>query len=325
MLDYSFLYKQLESTTMSAWLDQLPKQVDLAMKTKRWGDLPHWLDVYHQLPAIKPSVIDLNSNYITIGQSTDCDSQTQKDLEALLRELHPWRKGPFNIFGTEIETEWRSDMKWDRLKNHIAPLADRLVLDIGCGNGYHCWRMAAQNPKVVIGVDPTMLYVIQFFVMQKYIQNACAAIIPLGIDDLPQDMPYFDTIFSMGLLYHRRAPFDHLLQLKALLREGGELVLETLVIEGAAGEVLSPQGRYAKMPNVWFIPSVLTLESWLTRMGFVDVRLIHVTQTTAQEQRATDWMGFQSLTDFLDPKNPTKTIEGYPAPRRAIILANKAK
>ena len=325
MLDYTSFYQQLKSTPLSVWLDQLPSQVDQAMQSKRWGDLPQWLDVYNQMPGVKPSTIDLNSNYVTIGEDKDCDPQTQKEIEELLRKLHPWRKGPFNLFGVEVETEWRSDMKWDRLKNHIAPLENRMILDIGCGNGYHCWRMAGLNPKLVVGVDPTMLYVIQFHIMQKYIQNSAITLLPLGIDDLPDNMPHFDTVFSMGLLYHRRAPFDHLLQLKSLLRENGELVLETLVIEGEKGEVLSPEGRYAKMPNVWFIPSVSTLESWLERMGFSDIRLIDVTQTASEEQRATDWMGFQSLKDFLDPNDPKKTIEGYPAPKRAIFIANHKK
>jgi tRNA (mo5U34)-methyltransferase len=32
-------------------------------------------------------------------------------------------------------------------------------------------------------------------------------------------------------------------------------------------------------------------------------------------------MRFQSLPDFLDPNNPELTLEGLPAPRRAIFLA----
>ncbi|MEY8213807.1 MAG: DUF1698 domain-containing protein, partial [Colwellia sp.] len=30
----------------------------------------------------------------------------------------------------------------------------------------------------------------------------------------------------------------------------------------------------------------------------------------------------QSLSDFLDPQDKNKTIEGYPAPQRAIFIAN---
>ncbi|PMC22346.1 tRNA 5-methoxyuridine(34)/uridine 5-oxyacetic acid(34) synthase CmoB, partial [Klebsiella aerogenes] len=44
----------------------------------------------------------------------------------------------------------------------------------------------------------------------------------------------------MGVLYHRRSPLDHLWQLKDQLAPGGELVLETLVIEGDENTVLVP-------------------------------------------------------------------------------------
>jgi tRNA (mo5U34)-methyltransferase len=126
----------------------------------------------------------------------------------------------------------------------------------------------------------------------------------------------------MGVLYHRRSPIDHLLMLRDLLRPGGELVLETLVIDRGNGNVLVPSGRYAKMRNVWFLPSVTELENWLRRVGFRVVRTVDVTATTIEEQRTTRWMRFESLRDFLDPTDTSRTIEGYPRPVRAIVLAS---
>jgi tRNA (mo5U34)-methyltransferase len=143
----------------------------------------------------------------------------------------------------------------------------------------------------------------------------------LGIEDLPANLQGFDTVFSMGVFYHRQSPFAHLAELKGALRKGGELVLETLVIEGKADQVLVPEGRYAKMRNVWFIPTTLTLAGWLRRAGFQNIRLIDSSPTSSAEQHATDWMRFESLNDFLDPEDTTRTVEGYPAPRRAILLA----
>jgi len=125
----------------------------------------------------------------------------------------------------------------------------------------------------------------------------------------------------MGVLYHRRSPLDHLYELRACLRSGGELVLETLVIEGEEGTVLMPEGRYAKMRNVWFFPSIATMELWLRRCDFKDVRCVDVSTTSLDEQRATQWMTFESLADFLDPDDRTKTIEGHPAPMRAVFTA----
>ena len=143
------------------------------------------------------------------------------------------------------------------------------------------------------------------------------------MEDLRANTQAFDTVFSMGVLYHRRSPFDHLLELRDALRPGGELVLETLVIEGEKGMVLVPRGRYARMRNVWFLPSVAELEHWLLRAGFVAPRCIDVTVTTMAEQRSTAWMQFESLAQCLQAEDITRTIEGYPAPRRAILLAHK--
>ena len=112
------------------------------------------------------------------------------------------------------------------------------------------------------------------------------------------------------------------MELRDCLRPGGELVLETLIIDGGLGEVLLPEGRYAKMRNVWFLPSCDTLISWLKRCGFQNIRLIDVSSTSVEEQRSTEWMQFHSLKDFLSVENHQLTCEGLPAPKRAIIVAN---
>ena len=278
-------------------------------------------EVVERLPELSPSSLDLNSDTIQIGKAEDCSPGQRMALKNQFMQLHPWRKGPYNVFDIFIDTEWRSDWKWQRLKDHITPLEDRLVLDVGCGNGYHLWRMAGAGAKIALGVDPFLLSVFQFLALQKYIGKENTAVLPLGIEDLPQKMSLFDTVFSMGVLYHRRSPIDHLFTLRGLLRSGGELVLETLVIEGKAGETLVPEGRYAKMRNVWFIPSALTLESWLRRCGYKNIRLIDITKTTTSEQRSTEWMRFESLADFLDPHDDRLTMEGLPAPKRAVFLA----
>jgi len=264
----------------------------------------------------------LDADAVQIGCSDDLTDQAQKQLEQQLMALHPWRKGPYDLFGIQIDTEWRSDWKWARLKNYIAPLQHRLVLDVGCGNGYHCWRMLGAGAKMVVGIDPTLLSVMQFKAVKKLHGAAPVYVLPLGIEDMPYGLKVFDTVFSMGVLYHRRSPIDHLLELRDCLQPGGELVLETLVIDGGLGEVLLPEDRYAKMRNVWFLPSCDTLISWLKRCGFKNIRLLDVSTTTVEEQRSTDWMRFHSLKDFLDPENPQLTCEGLPAPKRAIIVAN---
>lgn len=301
------------------WAEVLQDQLNCAFNSDRHGDWPTWSDTLRRLPNCPVERVDLKASAITIDGV--CDAECRAFTESLLRSLHPWRKGPFEIFGIHIDTEWRSDWKWDRLAKEITPLQGRMVLDVGCGSGYHCWRMVGAGAARVIGIDPTLLSVAQFLAVRHFAGPQPLHVLPVGIDDVPPNLRVFDTVFSMGVLYHRRSPLDHLLELKACLRQGGELVLETLVIEGGAGQVLVPEDRYAQMRNVWFIPSALTLEGWLKRCGYKNIRLIDITRTTTEEQRSTDWMRFQSLRDFLDPSGAERTVEGLPAPRRAIFLA----
>uniref|UniRef100_UPI003F6BEEAA tRNA 5-methoxyuridine(34)/uridine 5-oxyacetic acid(34) synthase CmoB n=1 Tax=Congregibacter sp. TaxID=2744308 RepID=UPI003F6BEEAA len=189
------------------------------------------------------------------------------------------------------------------------------------GNGYHCWRMRGAGAAEVIGIDPSPLFVIQFAALQRYIQDPAVSVLPMGIEKLPPKLHAFDTAFSMGVLYHRRSPMEHLTTLRDSLRRGGQLVLETLVIEGDERQCLVPQGRYARMGNVWFIPSSAMLVLWLAKLGWKNPRVVDESVTTTEEQRPTDWMSFQSLEHFLDPEDSSLTLEGYPAPRRAIVIA----
>jgi len=326
-------WQQREATRLSAHLAEssLATQADqlLALHRQGWaamekhGDLTRWQAALAALPDASPTQIDLDCSRVTIGRPEDTGTAADAIASALMG-LHPWRKGPFELFGVHIDTEWRSDLKWDRLKDAITPLAGRHVLDIGCGSGYHLWRMLGAGAKSAIGIDPTALFAMQFAAIKRYIPDQPAFLLPVGIEAMPGRIRCFDSVFSMGILYHRRAPIDHLFDLRSLIRAGGELVIETMVIDGDETSCLMPRGRYAKMRNVWFIPSVGMLRLWLKRAGFEDIRCIDVTATTVDEQRATRWMQFESLADYLDPNDASRTIEGYPAPLRAIFTARTA-
>jgi len=321
MIDYSPLINRWKGGALDAWAKSLPEQIASGLSTQRYGDLPRWLKVLQDLPGLTADEIVLASAHVGARSNSVPAPADIEQLRAGLRELHPWRKGPFELFGVKIDTEWRSDWKWDRLADAIDKLAGRRVLDVGCGSGYHCWRMLGAGASEVIGIDPTPLFVVQYWALQKYLQRNEVWVLPAGIEQVPAQLQAFDTVFSMGVLYHRRSPMDHLQELRDCLRPGGQLVLETLVIEGGPGDTLVPEGRYARMGNVWFLPSPDSLMGWLLKLGFCDIILVDVTVTSTSEQRSTDWMRFHSLADFLDPADSSKTIEGYPAPRRAIITA----
>lgn len=322
MIDYQPLYEALTDAKAEAWVKLLPEQLEQGFDQTKHGNLADWQALVDSVPVLPVAQRVPDADTVQITGSLDGSAKRQ--LEEKLKALHPWRKGPYNLFGINIDTEWRSDWKWNRLKNHIAPLEHRLVLDVGCGNGYHCWRMLGAGAKTVVGIDPMLLNVMQFQLVRKLYGEAPVYVLPMGIEDMPYGLKAFDTVFSMGVLYHRRSPIDHLMELRDCLRPGGELVLETLVIDGGPGQVLMPEDRYARMRNVWFLPSCDTLIGWLKRCGFKNIRVVDVTVTSIEEQRTTEWMTFHSLKDFLDAKNPQLTCEGLPAPKRAIVIANSA-
>ena len=292
------------------------------------GDLPRWLDAWDRLPRIAGARIDASGDAVRVATDHLADHpadpriDTDAVRQALLR-LHPWRKGPFHILGVDVDAEWRSDLKWNRLASAV-DFRGRAVLDVGCGNGYYGWRMLAAGAEFVMGCDPSLLPNIQFQAMRKYAEPPERHfVVPLGDVDLPRDAPLFDVVVSMGVLYHRPHPIDHLERLVDALKPGGELLVETLVIDGDASRVLVPEGRYAKMRNVWFLPSLELLAVWLRRVGLREFRVIDVTATTPREQRRTEWMKYESLADFLDPNDPARTIEGHPAPLRGMVIARK--
>lgn len=324
MTIYQSLFSQLDSMGKQTWSALLQQQVEDKLAFDAHGKMPVWREALTALPQITPSTIDLKDK-VAIGSQNDISEQQKQLFIEQLQAFHPWRKGPYELFGIHLDTEWRSDWKWQRLLPHIAPLKNRKILDVGGGNGYHGWRMLGEEAKLVVGIDPTRVFAMQYQVMQRYLGETNHYVLPIGIEDLPDNLMCFDTVFSMGVLYHRRSPLDHLYELRACLRPGGELVLETLIIDGKEGESLMPKERYAKMRNVWFIPSVETMLTWLKRCGFRNARCVDINTTSLDEQRKTDWMNFESLADFLDPEDRSKTIEGYPAPIRAVFIANSPK
>lgn len=297
----------------AGWLEL----ADLAWKRLRenpHGDLSRWMDSIENLPEAD-ACTELDRDAPVLGRIVDNQAQFSENLMG----LHPWRKGPLELGGVRIDTEWHSDWKWNRLKAHLE-LKGHRVLDIGSGNGYFGLRMLGAGADLVVGIDPTMIFVMQWLAMQKISPGLNNFVLPLGIEDLPADTTGFDSVFSMGVLYHRRRPLEHLAQLKRLCRPGGQVLLETLILEGQGKDILVPDGRYARMRNVHAISTMAVLQDWLDEAGLSQGQVLDVSRTTIEEQRSTQWMKFESLAECLDTQDPSLTIEGHPAPVRAALL-----
>ncbi|MDJ0739577.1 MAG: tRNA 5-methoxyuridine(34)/uridine 5-oxyacetic acid(34) synthase CmoB [Gammaproteobacteria bacterium] len=327
MIDADAVAAMLDDAGMAAWAGIVGAQLRQVLVDAPHGDWPRWHSALDALPVLGPGAVAVADGALSLSPHVPPGAAAIDRLREQLLRLRPWRKGPYRIAGLLVDSEWRSNLKWDRVAPHLQSLDGRRVLDVGCGNGYYAWRMALAGARQVVGVDPTALFLAQFAAIRRLVapmEPALAArveILPLGIEAVPRGLGAFDTVFSMGVMYHRRSPIDHLVELRGALRRGGQLVLETLVVDGGADRVLVPPRRYAKMRNVWFIPAVPALETWLRRAGFGDVSTVDVSVTEVTEQRATPWMTFESLADFLDPADSGLTVEGHPAPRRAIVVA----
>jgi len=282
----------------------------------RHGDFTRWQAALNALPVLPVNSIDLKDRVRIDGAVS---AEQRRMLESALQGLHPWRKGPFELFGVHIDTEWRSDWKWQRLAPHLADIEAQRVLDVGCGNGYFGWRLLGAGAASVVGVDPSLLFFIQHLAVSRYLAGAPNWLLPLPFEALTPAP--FDTVLSMGVVYHRRDPLEHVKRLYDFTRPGGRIVLESLVVTDATG--LEPEQRYARMRNVHLVPSVKQLAAWLQQVGCDEVSVVDVTETSLAEQRSTRWMRFESLAEALDPDDPSRTVEGHPAPVRAIAIGRR--
>ncbi|SMM99910.1 tRNA (5-methoxyuridine) 34 synthase [uncultured Candidatus Thioglobus sp.] len=310
--------KQCKQSKLSAIYTQLVDLSEQAFAANN-GNIPRWEAAISEIKKNDKGVVDYQAPYLSIN------SNNNTELQQALKQLMPWRKGPYQIGDLQLDSEWRGDMKWHRVLPHIQPLQEKTVLDVGSGNGYFTYLMALEGAEIALGIEPFLLFNYQFNAIRSLMKTPPNAfVLPLKLEQIPQ-VALFDTVFSMGVLYHQKKPMLHLQQLKGVLSKEGELVLETLVIDAKYGAQIIPEDRYARMRNVWCLPSTDTLHTWLEKAGFNNIKLVDVTKTTPEEQRATHWIGdnTQSLKDFLDPNDDELTIEGLPAPLRAIFICSK--
>jgi tRNA (mo5U34)-methyltransferase len=298
------------------WLAEACRLAETKLRQHPHGDLPRWRAALSSLPMVETSA-SLDRPTPELG----VNARDHNTLRKHLMELHPWRKGPLRLAGLKIETEWHSDWKWDRIAPHIDLRAQR-VLDIGSGNGYFGLRMLGAGAEFVVGIDPTILFVMQWLACRHFSGEIPNYVLPLAVEELPDIPVELDTIFSMGVLYHRKDPAHHLKRIQSMLKNGGTMVLETLVLPKSREEgLLIPGNRYARMRNVWAIPGTKRLLNWVREAGFRTAEVVDLTPTTTLEQKTTDWMQFESLEQALDPSDRSLTVEGLPAPVRAMVIA----
>ncbi len=267
--------------------------------------------------------VDCTGDTVIIGGPDELNSDEQAQVREAMRAFMPWRKGPFSVFGIDIDAEWRSERKWQRLLPMLPDLKDKIIADIGCNNGYYMFRMAPYRPKLVLGLEPSMQHYYCFKALNSMARQDALHIDLLGVEHLSLFPDCFDVLFLMGIIYHRASPIDVLRDIYQALRPGGTLLLESQAIPGEAPIALFPDKTYAKVPGTYFIPTGHCLHLWMEKAGFDEVELFCQHPMSSEEQRSTEWMAFESYSDFIDPRNPALTVEGYPAPHRVFLRGRK--
>jgi tRNA (mo5U34)-methyltransferase len=276
---------------------------------------------YESVKHIRAKWCDFSGDIVKIGRDGELSRPDAGEVYKAMRGFMPWRKGPFAVFGIEIDAEWRSERKWNRVLPELPDLHGKIVADIGCNNGYYMFRMAYHEPRLVIGFEPYLQHYFAFKTLNNFAGCENLHCEPLGLEHIGLFNQSFDVIFLMGILYHRSSPLEALRQIRAAMKPGGILIVESQGIPGDEPWALFPAQRYAKVPGTYFVPTAACLANWLSRAGFAEVRIFFSHPMSSREQRRTDWMVFESYQDFIDPADPSLTIEGYPAPLRIFARA----
>lgn len=306
----------------------LDKLLLVKLEREKWNEYANvsaLVEKVKKLPQVETKHLSFSGPFVEIGKREEINDEAFAYIEELAKEFIPWRKGPFKLFDLEIDAEWRSDYKWERLEESLIPLKGKRVLDIGCNNGYYMFRMLQHKPELVLGIDPVPRLLQQFLFLNHFAKVPNLHFELFGYEQLHHFKNFFNVIFSMGVIYHCKNPIQHLQDIHDSLAPGGQLILETMAIPGDGDYALSPEERYAQMRNVWFVPTLKCLLNWVKRCHFEKIEVLSNVVLTPEEQRQTKWCPppWQSLEQFLDANDRTKTVEGHPAPLRVCLSVRK--
>lgn len=303
-------------------VDEILKSRQVGIDASNREGIADYRQAVEDMPEYHFPEMDFSKDHVTFGNKASLSEEKLEDLKKRLLDLSPWRKGPFDIAGINVDAEWRSELKWDRVLPAVKNMEGRRVCDIGANSGYYMYRMLDQNPELVVGLDPTVKYYLQFLALQKLTAPNTLHYEPFGLEELIHYPKFFDTIFCMGILYHHRDPVSILRMINESMVKGGQLIVESQGIPGDGPFALFPEKTYAKVKGTYFVPTATCLVNWLKKSYFEDIEVFYVSEMSSEEQRPTEWMTRQSYSDFVD-ENTQLTVEGYPAPVRIFVSAHK--
>lgn len=318
-MNYLNLFPDADHQSIKLMLQEKERWLDQNKKGVLRFRLP-----YESVRHIRAQEREFSGDVVKIGGAWELSEDDSTRVYNAMRSYMPWRKGPFEIFGIEIDAEWRSERKWNRVLPELPDLQGKVVADIGCNNGYYMFRMANYDPKLVVGFEPYLQHYFTFKTLNRFAGCENLVCELLGVEHISLFKQSFDVVFLMGILYHRASPIEVLREIRTAIKPGGVLIVESQGIPGDTPLALFPEQRYAKVPGTYFVPTCTCLANWLSRAGYEAVKIFFSHPMSSQEQRGTEWMVFESYADFIDKSDPTKTVEGYPAPLRIFARAENS-
>jgi tRNA (mo5U34)-methyltransferase len=315
-MEYLHHFPHAERTAIRNLLQEKERWLGLGKK-----GVERFRKPYESVRHLRAGHCDFSGDVVKIGSAEELSERDAEKVYRAMREFMPWRKGPFEVFGTSIDAEWRSERKWNRVVPELPDMKGKAVADIGCNNGYYMFRMSHHQPEIVLGFEPYLQHYYTFKTLNSFAAVPNLFCEPLGVEQIMLFRNCFDIVFLMGILYHRSSPVEVLRDIRAAMKPGGLLIVESQGIPGNDPVAFFPDRSYAKVPGTYFVPSGACLFNWLSRAGFSTVRLFFSHPMSSLEQRRTEWMVFESYEDFVDKNDPTLTVEGYPAPVRLYARA----
>lgn len=288
------------------------------LNDERWQ---RWRDGANRVSGMRASSLSIVNDHIRFGSADDLTAAEAQRLEEALKAFLPWKKGPYDICGHRIDSEWRSDLKWRRILPHLGDLSGQVVADIGCHNGYYMYQLRALGAKNVIGFEPMPIHYFNHQLLQTLYPTPEISLELFGVEQIDLFPESFDTILCMGILYHHTDPIGLLRKMRMALKPKGRIIIDCQGIPGDDSLSLTPTNRYAGASGVWFLPTMSCLQNWARRAGLSRQTPFYSAPLDSSEQRATQpWADVKSLKDFLNPSDPTQTIEGHPAPWRHYLM-----
>ena len=283
--------------------------------------LPRYDDIF-ALPCHAAQHTDFSQATVSIGNIHELETNERQRLWQHCHAFKPWKKGRWSLFGLDIDGEWRSDWKWQRLVPKLQGVQNKKIADIGCHNGYFMFRLAAHHPSLVVGFEPNPRCYFNFHFLQRYAQVANIYFEPLGVEQFDHYPAFFDVVLCLGILYHHTDPISVLRRIHRSLAKGGRVLIDCQGINSPTPTILVPARRYAGATGVWYLPSKQALTHWLQRTNFRNINFFYEDYLSLDEQRRTAWADIDSLADFVCHETH-KTVEGYPAPWRMYVEASK--